>query len=82
MTVDIKDFYLNTPMDTYEYMCIPVKDIPDTIMHLVHNDYVCVEALEKRSGLCLSLVLESEHAADFRVSLYLEYIGRESNDYG
>jgi hypothetical protein len=32
MAVDIKDFYLNTPMDTYEYMRVRVKDIPDTIM--------------------------------------------------
>ena len=28
MTMDIKDFYLNNPMEQYEYMHIPVKDIP------------------------------------------------------
>jgi hypothetical protein len=28
MTADIKDFYLNTPMNRFEYMRIPVKDIP------------------------------------------------------
>ena len=32
MTMDIKDFYLNNPMEWYEYMRIPVKDIPQCIM--------------------------------------------------
>ena len=29
--IDIKDFYLNTPMDRYEYMWVPIKFIPDDI---------------------------------------------------
>jgi hypothetical protein len=33
MALNIKDFYLNTPMDTYKYMRIPVvKEIPDIII--------------------------------------------------
>ena len=32
MTMDIKDFYLNNPTEWYEYMLIPVKDIPRCIM--------------------------------------------------
>jgi hypothetical protein len=32
MTGDLKDFYLNTPMDKYKYMRIPVSIIPDSIM--------------------------------------------------
>ena len=30
--IDIKDFYLNTPMQRYEYMLIPTKMIPKDIM--------------------------------------------------
>ena len=30
--VDLKDFYLNTPLEEYEYMRIPVDMIPQTIM--------------------------------------------------
>ena len=32
LTIDVKDFYLNTPMEQYEYMRIPVKYIPADIM--------------------------------------------------
>jgi hypothetical protein len=32
MSYDIKDFYLDTPMQRYEYMRIPVKHIPTIIM--------------------------------------------------
>lgn len=57
MTVDIKDFYLKTPMATYEYMRIAVRDIPATIMEqynlhdLVHNGYVYVEIRKGMYGL-------------------------------
>jgi hypothetical protein len=43
---NIKDFYLNTPMDRYEYMRIPINQIPPEIFELyslqdlVHNGYV------------------------------------------
>jgi hypothetical protein len=32
MTADLSNFYLETPMDEYEYMRIPVWVVPDTIM--------------------------------------------------
>jgi hypothetical protein len=57
MTIDIKDFHLNTPMDEYEYIRIPVKVIPDCIMKqyklapLVHNGYVLVEIRKCMCGL-------------------------------
>ena len=57
MTLDIKDFYLNNPMPTFEYMRIPVKDIPTVIMeqynltHLVYNGYVMVEIRKGMYGL-------------------------------
>jgi hypothetical protein len=30
--IDIKDFYLNTPMKHYEYMRLKITDIPDEII--------------------------------------------------
>jgi hypothetical protein len=30
--LDIKDFYLNSPMKRYEYMCIKITDIPEEII--------------------------------------------------
>jgi hypothetical protein len=32
MTMDIKDFYLNTPMARYEYMRLRIVDIPDDVI--------------------------------------------------
>ena len=55
--MDIKDFYLNNPMEVFEYMRIPVKDIPAIIMEqyklqgLVHNGYVLVEISKGMYGL-------------------------------
>ena len=57
MTMDIKDFYLNTPMELYEYLRIPVKYIPETIMkqyklhEKVHKGYVYVEVRKGMYGL-------------------------------
>jgi hypothetical protein len=49
MTANLKDFYLNTPMDSFEYMHVPIDIIPDSIMDEyklhdhIHNGYVYVE---------------------------------------
>ena len=49
MTIDLKDFYLGTPMERYEYMRIPIDMLPDAIIkqynlrQLFHNGYVFVE---------------------------------------
>ena len=57
MTADLKDFYLETPMDEYEYMRIPVAIIPDAIMSkynlapLVHHNHVYVEIRKGMYGL-------------------------------
>ena len=32
MTLDVKNFYLNTPMVRYEYVKIKIDDIPDEIV--------------------------------------------------
>jgi hypothetical protein len=57
MTIDIKNFYLNTPMKSFEYMRIPVSQIPSDIMSLydlhdkVHNGAVYVEIRKGMYGL-------------------------------
>jgi hypothetical protein len=46
---DIKNFYLNNPMDRYEYMWIPLRDIPSDILQqyniatIARHDKVLVE---------------------------------------
>jgi hypothetical protein len=57
MTADLKDFYLETPMEEFEYMRIPVSILPDSIMTeyklapLVHHDHVYVEIQKGMYGL-------------------------------
>ena len=58
MGIDLKDFYLNTPLkDRYEYMRIPVTTIPADIFDLynlsglVYNGYVYVEIRRGMYGL-------------------------------
>jgi hypothetical protein len=49
MNMDIKNYYLGTPLERYEYVRIPVSMVPDKIMDeynlhaLVHNGYLYVE---------------------------------------
>jgi len=57
MTADLKDFYLGTPMDRYEYMRIPVDMLPTAIIDqydltpLIHNGHVYVEIRRGMYGL-------------------------------
>jgi hypothetical protein len=54
---DISNFYLNTPMERFEYMRIPLWAIPECIMKqykladLAHNGYVLVEIRKGMYGL-------------------------------
>ena len=32
MMMDIKDFYLNTPMARFEYICLRIADMPDDVI--------------------------------------------------
>ena len=42
MTLDIKDFYLNTPMERYEYMRLRIADMPeDVIEHYKLREIAC-----------------------------------------
>jgi hypothetical protein len=56
-TFDIKDFYLNTPMERYKCMRIPIQKIPPAIFEqnnlqeLLHNDQVYVKIRKGMYGL-------------------------------
>ena len=49
LSLDVKNYYLGTPMDDYEYMFIPINSIPEEIIahyklrDLVHNGRVYIE---------------------------------------
>ncbi|GFH47516.1 hypothetical protein CTEN210_03991 [Chaetoceros tenuissimus] len=57
MSIDIKDFFLNNPMQRYEYAQIPVRWIPEDIMEKynlkekIYNGYVYVEIRKGMYGL-------------------------------
>jgi hypothetical protein len=57
MSIDIKDFYLNTPLPEAEYLRIRVRDIPPAMFahlnleHLVHGEYVYAKVLLTMYGL-------------------------------
>jgi hypothetical protein len=58
MTMDIKDFYLNTPMVRYEYMQLRIADMPeDVIAHYkltdiaTHDGYIYCEIQKGMYGL-------------------------------
>jgi hypothetical protein len=57
MTADVKNFYLNTPMDRPEYMRISIKNTPQEIIeeyqvnNLVHEGYVYCKIVKGMYGL-------------------------------
>jgi hypothetical protein len=57
MCGDIKDFYLGTPMERYEYMRLPIALIPTEIIEaynllpLVHNGHIYIEIRRGMYGL-------------------------------
>ena len=66
MTLDIKDFYLGTPMDSPEFMRVPLKYIPASIQakynlaNFIKNDYVFMQIDKTLYGLVQSGIL-SQH---------------------
>jgi hypothetical protein len=57
MTGDLKDFYLNTPMECYKYVRIPIDVFPDCsiaeygLLPLVHNGFIYAECQKGMYGL-------------------------------
>jgi hypothetical protein len=78
MTIDLANFYLNTPMERFEYMRIPLSAIPDCIMDqynlkpLIHNGSVMVEIRKGMYGLPQAGILANnrlvKHLATFGYS--------------
>ena len=66
MTVDIKDYYHVTPMNYYEYMRIPVKNIPQDIMDqynlpdLIVNWHALAEIRKDMYGLPQASIIAQE----------------------
>lgn len=66
MTFDISNFYLNTPMEHYEYMRIPISAIPQAVIEhynltsLVHKGFVMVELRKGIYGLPQAGILANQ----------------------
>ena len=66
MTADVKNFYLNTPMEEPEYMKTPVRLIPDEIKveykvrEFEHTGYVYVKINKGMYGLAQAGLLANE----------------------
>jgi hypothetical protein len=71
MGIDLKDFYLGTPMDRYEYMKIPLHMFPDAIieqynlMDLQVNGFVYVEIRRGMHGLPKAGRLVNDYLREF-----------------
>jgi hypothetical protein len=57
MCLDVKNFYLGTPMDTFEYMRIPIKCVPHEIilqcnlLPFVYDGHIYIEVQKGMYGL-------------------------------
>ena len=66
MTGDLKDFYLGTPLDRYEYIRIPLSFIPQAIIDLYDltaiavNGYVWAEVRKGMYGLPQAGILANQ----------------------
>ena len=66
MTLDVKNFYLNTPMERFEYVRIRIEDIPEEIIteynlrEKVCNGNTYVEIRKGMYGLLLAGILAQQ----------------------
>ena len=69
--LDVKNYYLGTPMDDYEYMFIPINSIPEEIIahyklrDLVHNGRVYIEIRCGMYGLPQAGILAEQQLTCF-----------------
>ena len=52
MTLDIKEFYLNTPMERPEYMRMNIKNFPKDVI----DHYKLSELMDAKGNLCVKCV--------------------------
>ncbi len=71
LMIDIKDFYLNTPMKHYEYMHLKITDIPDEIIKeykldekVTTDGYIYTEIQKGMYGLPQAGIIAQELLAD------------------
>jgi hypothetical protein len=68
MCGDIKNFYLGTPMESYEYMRLPLAILPQEIMdaydliNIAHNGHVYVEIRRGMYGLPKPASLQTNYS--------------------
>jgi hypothetical protein len=67
MMMDISNFYLNTPMERFEYTCIPFTDVPDEIIaeynllqYIDRNNCVYIQIQKGMYGLPQAGILAQE----------------------
>ena len=67
MSIDIKNFYLNTPMPRYEYMRIKLSDLPDDVIHhynlentMTKDGYIYTEIRRGMYGLPAAIILAQQ----------------------
>jgi len=69
MTIDIKNFYLNTPLDRYEYMKMPIDIIPEHLFKQYNlrekaiNGFIYMEIRMGINGLLQAGILANKHLA-------------------
>ena len=63
---DVKNFYLNTPLDRYQYMQMPIKLIPQEFINMynltvkVKNGYVYIKIQKGMYGLLQAGILANK----------------------
>ena len=71
LSLDVKNYYLGTPMDDYEYMFIPINSIPQEIIahyklqDIVHNGKVYMEICHGMYGLPQAGILAKKQLIRF-----------------
>ena len=71
LSLDVKNYYLGTPMDNYEYMIIPINQIPQEIIdhynlhNIVHHGKVYVEIRRSMYGLPQAGILAEQQLICF-----------------
>ena len=74
VTLDIKDFYLNTPMKRYKYMFLKLVDIPEEIIEeyklreiVTDDSYVYCETRKGMYGLPqVGLIAQNSWRTDYQ----------------
>ncbi len=71
MTMDVKDFYLNTPMARYKYMQLKISHMPDDVIEhyklrniITPDGHICCEIQKGMYGLPQAGIIAQELLAD------------------